>query len=102
LHDEKVKGSILTRAIFDTENDQRPLKEWWFDPWQDDFKYFIISLYKWHFDKRNIEVWKTHLSANSRICKLHIQISNVHMCVVPGPTLQDAVIKCVYASPGLQ
>ncbi len=24
------------------------------------------------------------------------------MCVVPGPALQDAVIKCVYASPGLR
>jgi hypothetical protein len=46
LHDEKVVGSFLTRAIFDTENDQRPLKGWWFDPWRDDFKYFIISLYK--------------------------------------------------------
>jgi hypothetical protein len=38
----------------------------------------------------------------SRICKLHIQISNIHMCVVPGPASQVAVIKRVFASPGLQ
>jgi hypothetical protein len=50
----------------------------------------------------NIELWKTSLLANWRICKLHTQISNVHMCIVPGPALQDAVVKRVYASPGLQ
>ncbi len=62
----------------------------------------INSMYKWHFDKPNRELLKTHLAAISRICKLHIQISNIHMCVVPGPASQDAVIKRVYASPGLQ
>jgi hypothetical protein len=59
-------------------------------------------MYKWHFDKTIIELRKTHLAAISRICKLHIQISNIHMYVVPGPASQDAVIKRVYASPGLQ
>ncbi len=59
-------------------------------------------MYKWLLEKPNIELWKTHLSANSRICKLYTQISNVHMCIFPGPASQDAVIKCVYASPGLQ
>jgi hypothetical protein len=38
---------------------------------------------------------KAHLSANSRISKLHIQISSVHMCVVPGHASQDVVIKSV-------
>jgi hypothetical protein len=33
---------------------------------------------------------------------LHIQISNVYVSVVSGPLSQDAVIKCVYISPGLQ
>jgi hypothetical protein len=59
-------------------------------------------MYKKHFDKPNIELWKTHLAAKSRNSKLLIQISNIHMCVVPGPASQDAVIKRVYASPGLQ
>ncbi len=59
-------------------------------------------MYKCYFDKSNIELWKTHLSAISRICKLHIQISNSHMCVEAGPASQDAVIKSISASPGLQ
>jgi hypothetical protein len=73
----------------------------WFDPWQDYFKIFTIYMYKWHFGKPNIEIWKTHLSINSQICKLYIQISNIHMCVVPGPASQDAVFKREYASSGL-
>jgi hypothetical protein len=32
-----------------------------------------------------MELLKAHLSALLGICKLHIQISSVHMCVVPGP-----------------
>ncbi len=40
--------------------------------------------------------------SKSKISILLIQISNVHMGVAPGPTSQDAVIKCIYASPGLQ
>ena len=62
----------------------------------------INSMSKCLFDKPNRELLKTHLAAISRICKLHIQISNIHMCVVPGPASQVAVIKRVYASPGLQ
>jgi hypothetical protein len=46
LVDLKLVGSILTGEIFDTEIHQRPLKGWWFDPWQDDFNYFIIAIYK--------------------------------------------------------
>ncbi len=42
------------------------------------------------------------LSAFSRISKLHIQISNIHICVVPGPASQDAVYKRVCTLPGLQ
>jgi hypothetical protein len=53
-------------------------------------------MYKKYFDKPNIELWKTYLAGNSMICKLHIQMSNVHMCVVPVPASQDAVIKRVY------
>ncbi len=87
-------GILLTMRLI--------LKGWWFDPWQDDFKYFIISMYKGHLDKPYIELLKTHLSANPRICKLHTQMSNVHMCVVPGPASQVAVIKRVYSLPGLQ
>ncbi len=48
-----------------------------------------------------MELLKAHLSALLGICKLHIQISSVHMCVVPGPASQDAVFKRVYASPSL-
>ncbi len=59
-------------------------------------------MYKWHFNQPDIELLKTHLSANPRICKLHTQISNVHMCVVPGLASQVAVIKRVYTSPALQ
>jgi hypothetical protein len=33
---------------------------------------------------------------------LHIEISNRHMCVEAGPASQDAVIKSISASPGLQ
>ncbi len=46
LLDQKVVGSNLAGFTFDTDIDQRPLKGWWFDPWQDDFNYFIISMYK--------------------------------------------------------
>jgi hypothetical protein len=46
LLNQKVVGSILAGDTFDTEIDQRPLKGWWFDPWKDNFKYFIISMYK--------------------------------------------------------
>jgi hypothetical protein len=59
-------------------------------------------MYKEHFDKPNIELWETHLAAKLRISKLLIPISNIHICVVPGPASQDAVFKRVYASPGLQ
>jgi hypothetical protein len=48
-----------------------------------------------------MKLLKAHLSALFGICKLHIQISSVHMGVVPGPALQDAVFKRVYASPVL-
>jgi hypothetical protein len=34
--------------------------------------------------------------------KLHIQISELHRCVVPGPASQDAVFKRIYALLGLQ
>ncbi len=34
-------------------------------------------MYKWHFDKLYVELLKTHLSANPRICKLRTQISKV-------------------------
>ncbi len=40
--------------------------------------------------------------SKSRISILLIQTSNVHMGVAPGPASQDAVIKCIYASPGIQ
>jgi hypothetical protein len=73
-----------------------------FDPWQDIFKIFTISMYKCYFEKLNIDFQKKHLSANSRISILHIQISNVHMGVAAGPASQDAVLKLKYASPGLQ
>jgi hypothetical protein len=36
------------------------------------------------------------------ICKLHTQVYSVNMCVVPGPTSQDTVIKRVYVSPGFE
>ncbi len=98
----RLRVSILTRDTFDIDIDQRLLKEWWFDPWQDYFNYFRNSMYKLQFDKSNIELWKTHLVAISRICRLQIRMSNIHKCVVPGPASQDAVIECVYASPGLQ
>ncbi len=58
-------------------------------------------MYKWQFGKPNMEIWKTHPSINSQICKLYILISNIHMCVVPGPASQDAVFKREYASSGL-
>jgi hypothetical protein len=48
-------------------------------------------MYKSHFEKSNIELWKARLSAFTRICKLHVQISSIHMCIVPGPASQDAV-----------
>jgi hypothetical protein len=49
-----------------------------------------------------MEFGKSHPSTNSWLSKLYIQISILHMSVVPGPTSQDAVIKRVLASPGLQ
>jgi hypothetical protein len=36
-----------------------------------------------------MELLKAHLSALLGICKLHIQISSIHMCVVPGPASMD-------------
>ncbi len=73
-----------------------------FDPWQDIFKIFTISMYKCYFEKPNIDFQKKHLSTKSRLSIFHIQISNVHMGVAPGPASQDAVLKLKYASPGLQ
>jgi hypothetical protein len=42
------------------------------------------------------------MSADSRIRKFRIQISNIDMRIVPGPASRAVVIKHVYASPGLQ
>ncbi len=42
-------------------------------------------MYKWNFEKPNAELWKTHLSVNPAICELHIQLSSIHICSVPGP-----------------
>jgi hypothetical protein len=49
-----------------------------------------------YFDKPNTEIWKT----DTFICKLYIQISNIHMSVVPGPASQYAVFKSEYALLG--
>jgi hypothetical protein len=38
---------------------------------------------------------ESHSSSKWWIIKLHIQISELHMCVVPGPASQDAVFKCL-------
>jgi hypothetical protein len=46
LLNEKVESSSLTRETFDINIYQRLLKGWWFDPWQDTFKYFLNSMYK--------------------------------------------------------
>ena len=56
-------------------------------------------MYKWHFDKPNRELLKTHLAAISKICKLHIQISNIPMCVDPRGGTQKA-FKSLDESPG--
>jgi hypothetical protein len=53
----------------------------------------------WQAKKRVIEDTS---GSNLKDCKLHLQISNIHMCVVPGSASQDAVIKRVYTSLGLQ
>jgi hypothetical protein len=49
-----------------------------------------------------MEFEKSHPSTDSWFSKLYIQISILHMSVVPGPASQDAVFKRVLASPGLQ
>ncbi len=49
-----------------------------------------------------MELAESHPSANWWISKVHIQISELHMCVVPEPASQDAVFKRTYASPGLR
>ncbi len=49
-----------------------------------------------------MELAEYHPISNWWISKVHIQISELHMCVSPGPTSQDAVFKCTYALPGLQ
>jgi hypothetical protein len=46
LLNEKVEGSSPARITFDIEIYQRLLKGWWFNPWQDNFKYFLNSMYK--------------------------------------------------------
>jgi hypothetical protein len=43
---QKAVGSIPARDILNIEIEHGLLKGWWFDPWQDSFKYFIISMYK--------------------------------------------------------
>jgi hypothetical protein len=52
----KVMSASPSRDNFDIEIYQRLSKGWWFDPWQDNFKYFLSSMYKYHFDKPNIEL----------------------------------------------
>jgi hypothetical protein len=49
-----------------------------------------------------MEFGKSYPSTNSWLSKLYIQISILHMSVVPGPASQDIVIKRVLVSPGLQ
>ncbi len=55
-----------------------------------------FSEVKWTINT-NMEFSKQHLSINMWISGLHIQISNIHLCIVPGPVTQDAVYKRVYA-----
>ncbi len=50
----------------------------------------------------HVEFGEHHPSTNSWISELHIQMSKLFICVVPGPALQDAVFELVFASLGLQ
>ncbi len=77
---------ILTEDTFDIWIKLRALLEgWWFDPWQDNFKYFIGSMYKKHFEKPNIELLRAHLSALLEIVN-SIYIFPVYTCALsPGP-----------------
>jgi hypothetical protein len=43
---QKVKSSSPAKETFDIDIYQRLLKGWWFNPWQDNFKYFLNSMYK--------------------------------------------------------
>jgi hypothetical protein len=42
LDDQNTEGSKLTGGTFQLEAEQGLLEGWWFDPWQDIFKYFTI------------------------------------------------------------
>jgi hypothetical protein len=49
-----------------------------------------------------MEFRKSHPSTNSWLRKLFLQISILHMSIALGPTSQNAIIKHMLASPGLQ
>ncbi len=48
-------------------------------------------MYKWWFDNPDMEFRKEHPSTNSWISWLQIQISKIHMRVVPGPVSQGSL-----------
>ncbi len=73
-----------------------------FDSWLDNFTIFTVSMYKWFFDKQNMEFGKSYPSTDTWVSILHIQIWKLHMRVVPGSASQDVVIKCVCALLGFQ
>ncbi len=49
-----------------------------------------------------MDLEESHSSSKWWIITLHIQIFELHMCIVPGPASQVAVFKRIYALPGLQ
>jgi hypothetical protein len=72
------------------------------NPCQDNSTHLINSMYKYHFDKSNMEFGYSYPSVNSWVSRLYIQISVLQMSVVPRPASQGTVIKRALASPGLQ
>ncbi len=57
-------------------------------------------MHKWHFEESNKELLKQICQHSQKfVNSTFVQCAHVHC---PWPSSQDAVIKCIYASPGLQ
>jgi hypothetical protein len=55
-------------------------------------------MYQWHFNKPNTQICKTIPSVNSRICKLHTQISNIHIRIVSSVNISNETVPiCQYS-----
>jgi hypothetical protein len=75
-------------SLFIFESNQKLLKGLWFVSWQEKFEYFIGSMYRYRYEKENREIQFV-----TSISRFPVYTRPIHMCIVPGPASQDAVLN---------